>query len=340
MNSTMASDRKIAIVTGANSGVGYGIVERLLEWDCDNLTVVLACRNEARAMVAWQSLLQEFPKAKMDILIVDLGNCESVLKACKRVYERYKRLDYLYCNAGFLSATGVKWAEVIPIFLRNPISAIESSDLTQQITGEINDDHVGLVFACNVLGHYFMIRELEPLLKASGDGRVIWTSSGTASSSTFAIDDWQGVKAKEPYESSKWATNITAIYMNEQFRKQNVPITSVITSPGVVASNIGGLPAWVGRVRRMVHYAFRFGGLTSQNINSYNGAISNLYCAQLPLKELDPNVVYSSCTDRWGYSFVDLHPIQNYMPETAKILVDHLEALYQEWKTKVDAAKD
>jgi hypothetical protein len=59
----------------------------------------------------------------------------------------------------------------------------------------------------------------------------------------------------EPYESSKWATNITAIYMNEQFRKDNVPITSVITSPGVVASNIGGLPAWVGRVRRMVHYA-------------------------------------------------------------------------------------
>lgn len=86
----MANDRKIAIVTGANSGVGYGIVERLLEWDCDNLTVVLACRNEARAMVAWQSLLQEFPKAKMDILIVDLGNCESVLKACKRVFERYK----------------------------------------------------------------------------------------------------------------------------------------------------------------------------------------------------------------------------------------------------------
>lgn len=80
--------------------------------------------------------------------------------------------------------------------------------------------------------------------------------------------------------------------------------------------------------------------MTSQNINSYNGAISNLYCAQLPLKELDPNVVYSSCTDRWGYSFVDLHPVQNYAPETAKTLVDHMEALYQEWKTKVDAVKD
>jgi NAD(P)-dependent dehydrogenase (short-subunit alcohol dehydrogenase family) len=108
---------------------------------------------------------------------------------------RYKRLDFLYCNAGFLSASGIKWGEVITIFLRNPVRFIESSDSTQQIVGEINDDNVGLVFASNVLGHYFMVRELEPLLKASGDGRVIWTSSGTASSSTFSVDDWQGVKA-------------------------------------------------------------------------------------------------------------------------------------------------
>jgi 17beta-estradiol 17-dehydrogenase/3beta-hydroxysteroid 3-dehydrogenase len=85
---TMTSERKVAIVTGANSGVGYGIAERLLEWDCDNLIVVLACRNEARAMVAWQSLLQEYPKAKLDILIVDLGNCKSVINACKRICER------------------------------------------------------------------------------------------------------------------------------------------------------------------------------------------------------------------------------------------------------------
>jgi NAD(P)-dependent dehydrogenase (short-subunit alcohol dehydrogenase family) len=85
----MANERKVAVVTGANSGVGYGIAERLLEWDCENLIIVLACRNEARAMVAWQSLLQEYPKAKLDILIVDLSKCSSVLKACKRLYERY-----------------------------------------------------------------------------------------------------------------------------------------------------------------------------------------------------------------------------------------------------------
>jgi 17beta-estradiol 17-dehydrogenase/3beta-hydroxysteroid 3-dehydrogenase len=94
-----------------------------------------------------------------------------------------------------LSATGIKWGEVITLFLRNPVRFLESSDVTEQIVGEINDDQVGLVFACNVLGHYIMVRELEPLLKASGAGRVIWTSSGTASGSTFSIEDWQGIEA-------------------------------------------------------------------------------------------------------------------------------------------------
>ena len=61
--------------------------------------------------------------------------------------------------------------------------------------------------------------------------------------------------SKEPYESSKWASNLIALKMSERFKQNHNPIISIITSPGVVASNIGGLPPWIGRVRRMVHYA-------------------------------------------------------------------------------------
>jgi 17beta-estradiol 17-dehydrogenase/3beta-hydroxysteroid 3-dehydrogenase len=106
-----------------------------------------------------------------------------------------------------LSATGLKWDQVIPLFLKSPVNFIESSDLTKQVSGEINDDNVGLVFACNVLGHYFMVRELEPLLKASGAGRIIWTSSGTAASETFSIDDWQGIKAYVMEINVEWHFN-------------------------------------------------------------------------------------------------------------------------------------
>jgi hypothetical protein len=62
-------------------------------------------------------------------------------------------------------------------------------------------------------------------------------------------------RSKEPYESSKWATNLIAFRMNDRFKAENVPITSIMTSPGVVASNIANLPDWVRRVRRMVHYS-------------------------------------------------------------------------------------
>lgn len=88
---------------------------------------------------------------------------------------------------------------------------MERSDVTLQATGEINEDGIGSVFAANVFGHYIMVcstqdslcsrtnsllqaRELESLLDASGDGRVIWTSSITAEKACFNIDDWQGIK--------------------------------------------------------------------------------------------------------------------------------------------------
>lgn len=41
------------------------------------------------------------------------------------------------------------------------------------------------------------MRELENLLEKSGDGRVIWTSSITADSKSFDIDDWQGIQRLE-----------------------------------------------------------------------------------------------------------------------------------------------
>lgn len=116
------------------------------------------------------------------------------------------------------------------------------------------------------------MRELEKLLSNSGDGRVIWTSSITAYSKSFDIDDWQGIKryfsfihryhvllaynihSKEPYESSKWACDLIAIVSAERFQREENCISSFTTSPGVVASEIGALPVWVCKVRFLVHY--------------------------------------------------------------------------------------
>ena len=62
----------------------------------------------------------------------------------------------------------------------------------KQSVGLQTETGLGLVFACNVLGHYIMVKELIPLLSKSSIGaRVIWCSSTTAVKEFFDPDDWQ-----------------------------------------------------------------------------------------------------------------------------------------------------
>jgi 17beta-estradiol 17-dehydrogenase/3beta-hydroxysteroid 3-dehydrogenase len=80
--------QKVAIVTGANGGVGFGICQRLLESNGESLTLVMACRNPARANKAKESLLQQFPFAHIDIEIVDVGSTKSVLSFCAAISDK------------------------------------------------------------------------------------------------------------------------------------------------------------------------------------------------------------------------------------------------------------
>lgn len=114
------------------------------------------------------------------------------------------------------------------------------------------------------------MRELEDLLAASGDGRVIWTSSITSNKTCFDIEDWQGIKryikkklqfqidlfhdSPIPYESSKWACDLVSVATHERFKAEKRTISSFTTSPGVVASQIGDLPLWITLVRIVLHY--------------------------------------------------------------------------------------
>ena len=94
----MVQTSQIILVTGANTGVGYGIVSRLLE-SCvthsSSYTIIMACRNESKALKARESLIQQyFPlnpelgKEILHILIIDLSDVSTVLNACQLVQKR------------------------------------------------------------------------------------------------------------------------------------------------------------------------------------------------------------------------------------------------------------
>ncbi|KAI7905187.1 uncharacterized protein BX663DRAFT_502056 [Cokeromyces recurvatus] len=323
---------KIAIVTGANSGVGFGICQRLLETEGESLTLIMACRNASRAEKARQLLLDQFPFGHIDIELVDIGSIQSVLDFCINIINKYPHVNYLFCNAGILSALGINWKRTFYLLLTDPVGLLERSDATIQNTGEMNKDGMGKVFACNVFGHYVMMRELEKLLSNSGDGRVIWTSSITAYSNCFDIHDWQGIESKEPYESSKWACDLVSIVSSERFKRENNHIASFTTSPGVVASHIGELPMWITKARIILHYLFRLFGVNSQTITPYNGAIADVYTALEPLSKLNYMMRYCSSTSRWGNAYVTKYPIMDYDRVTGEKLVEKCELAYQAFK--------
>ncbi|KAI8093729.1 uncharacterized protein BX664DRAFT_330441 [Halteromyces radiatus] len=323
---------RVAIVTGANAGVGYGIIQHLLQTEKDT-TIVMACRNLTKAQVAKTQLLQQFVNATIEIELIDVGSVTSVLNFCERIKRRYDKINYLFCNAGILSTSGVDWIQSLKMFFTDPVGLMERSDAAIQVVGEINSDGMGKVFAANVFGHYIMMRDLESLLANSKDGRVIWTSSITANDTCFDINDWQGLKSTIPYESSKWACDLLSVACHNRFQKENLPISSFTTSPGVVASNIGELPIWITELRKLLHYLMRFMGVTSQNISGYRGALADAFVALSPVSSLNEMVRYLASTDRWGQSYVDEQPLLMDMA-TAEQLYKKCEVLYQAYKTK------
>ncbi|RUS30143.1 hypothetical protein BC938DRAFT_479801 [Jimgerdemannia flammicorona] len=247
----MTLQHKVAIITGANTGIGFAIAERLLRDHCGKFTVVLACRNLKRAENAREKLSEEFPGSDIEIVQADMESVSSVFRACDDIKKRFTRLDLLFCNAGILLNEGLRWGLILRKIFTDIVDLFES-DATIQRKGEMTADGLGKCFECNLFGHYLMLRELEDLLSASDDGRVVWTSSMTSEKKSFSLDDFQGIRSDVPYESSKWATDLVSVHVNERLNPRHV--RSFTTDPGVVASGIGNLAMWIVQARKVVHY--------------------------------------------------------------------------------------
>ena len=202
----------IILVTGANTGIGYGIIQRLLAaYRCSKScpTIIMACRNRRKAQDAKDSLLQEFfprdgdapfnrsvGEAQLVISIVDLGSVKSVVEACKEIKMAYAHIDMLILNAGFMPVERID----LIIGLKNLITrpsyvAKTGGDIIVQQKGLINADGIGECFAANVFGHWIMVRELNTLLEKATDGKIIWFSSTTADPMFFDPQDFQALKS-------------------------------------------------------------------------------------------------------------------------------------------------
>ncbi len=90
---------RIALVTGANSGIGYQTAAALAEHGAH---VILACRDDEKARRARDKLESELERSSLELLHLDLADLVSVRQAAEEVLTGHARLDILINNAGVM----------------------------------------------------------------------------------------------------------------------------------------------------------------------------------------------------------------------------------------------
>src|SRR5487761_770345 len=88
---------RTAVITGANSGIGFETARVLAE---RGATVVLACRDLGRAKEAADRIADLAPGATVDVVLLDLASLASVRQAAEQIRSRYPHIDLLINNAG------------------------------------------------------------------------------------------------------------------------------------------------------------------------------------------------------------------------------------------------
>ncbi|MGC9377681.1 oxidoreductase [Streptomyces sp. MH13] len=136
-------DGRVAVVTGANGGLGYVVARELAR---KGACVVLACRSRARGSDAVERLLGEVPDAAVELARLDLGDLASVREFAYAL--PYERIDLLVNNAGVMAL---------------PYATTADGFETQ--------------FGVNHLGHFALTGLLLPTLLATPGARVVTVSS-------------------------------------------------------------------------------------------------------------------------------------------------------------------
>ena len=198
-------DNKLAIVTGANSGMGMATVEALSD---EGAKVIMLCRNEKRGMEAFKKLMEKKDR-QIELMLCDLGDYSSIRSFASQVKEKYKRIDILVNNAGFIS-------------------------LDRQETKEGLERQFGI----NHIGHFLLTTELLDLM---GEGsRIVVVASGAHKAGKIHFDDInlkRGYNVVRAYSQSKLANVLFAKELSKRLKDRGITVNCC--HPGAVATNMG-----------------------------------------------------------------------------------------------------
>jgi len=196
---------KIALVTGANSGMGMATTKALADMGA---TVVMLCRNEKRGIEALRTL-SEKSERKLEVMFCDLGDFSSIRTFADAFREKYEKLDILVNNAGFIS-------------------------LDRQTT----KDGLERQFGVNHIGHFLLTMKFIDLLE--DEGRIVNVASGAHKTGNIHFEDinlTKGFNVIKAYSQSKLANVLFTRELAKRLKSKNITVNCC--HPGAVATNIG-----------------------------------------------------------------------------------------------------
>jgi NAD(P)-dependent dehydrogenase (short-subunit alcohol dehydrogenase family) len=209
---------RVALVTGANQGVGLQVARELV---ANGLTVLVGSRNFERGEAAAQEI---GPGALA--LQLDVTDGDSIAAAAERIRNEIGRLDLLVNNAG-ISKTRA----------RGSLSLDEYAKTSYPSNASL--DEIRAVWETNVFGVVAVYQAMLPLLRESPDARIVNVSSGVGSLTTNADPAYPYHALFGPvYPASKTALNAMTLAMMIELESTGIKVNLV--SPGFTKTNLNG----------------------------------------------------------------------------------------------------
>jgi NAD(P)-dependent dehydrogenase (short-subunit alcohol dehydrogenase family) len=201
-----SAEGKVALITGANKGIGLEIARQLGR---QGMTVLLGARDEGRGQEAAETLRADGVDARA--IQLDVTSQETIDRAAHRIQKEFGRLDVLVNNAG--------------IFIDDaPPSELDMKMLRR-------------TYETNLFGPVAVTQAMLPLLRRSVAGRIVNMSSGLGSLTQTSDPGWGFSHLNLlAYNSSKTALNAATVEFAKELRGTLVKVNSA--DPGYTATDM------------------------------------------------------------------------------------------------------
>ena len=194
-------------ITGGNSGLGFETAKYL---GAKGANLILACRSAEKAEKA-RAALAESIKGKVDVVLLDLGDLDSIRRAADDIHQRFDKLDAVINNAGIMQCP-------------------------KQTTKDGFEKQVGT----NHLGHFLLSGLLLDLVEAA-NGRFVTVSSVANRSAALNLDDYMSEKSYSPtgaYAQAKLSNLLFALELDRRLKASGSSAISIACHPGYSNTNL------------------------------------------------------------------------------------------------------